>query len=158
MKKFLAFAIVVSVILIACVKGTTNTGTTTTCTNVDTTSEDPAIQTFCNKDSVTFKRDVSGVYYHITDTGTGVSATSASVINFTYTATLLNGTILGSGAAQQAISGLIEGFQLMDSYLKLNTHIEMVIPSSLAYGCTGAGTVVPSNSVVSYDVIITAIE
>jgi FKBP-type peptidyl-prolyl cis-trans isomerase FkpA len=159
MKKILVFMVVVSSVMCACVKSATGTGaSSTSCTDVDTTVEDPTIQAFCNADSVHFTRDSSGVYYHITDTGTGASATSANVIIFNYTATLINGEFIANGQSQQIMTSLIEGFQLMEKHFKEGTVIELVIPSSLAYGCTGAGSIVAPNSVVSYVINISAVE
>lgn len=164
MKKVLAIAASASVLFFSCLK-TTGTGTITTCTPVPPAQEQPTIKSFIGGDSSHFIKDTSYIYYNIKDTGTGTSASSSSIIFFTYSAALLNGTLVSESTVpvQQAVVNLITGFQDMARFFKKGTHIIMILPSSLAYGCAGVTNqtgqvVIPGNSIVYYDVKITDIQ
>ena len=162
MKKVLAIAVVASSLLFSCFKNLNGTTVTSTCTPISDSAQENSIKAFCIADTVDFDKyvkDTNYVYYHLSDTGTGAAASSSSVIFFTYKATLLNKTLIDQSATpvQSAMVNLIPGFQLMSPFLKKGTHIQMVIPSSLAYGCEGSGQI-PSNAPLFYDVTITDVE
>jgi FKBP-type peptidyl-prolyl cis-trans isomerase FkpA len=164
MKKILVVASVCSAILFGCIKSADTSGSTTTCTNVSQATEQPEIAAFLAADTLPFKTDTSGVYYRIDTLGTGDSATSTSTVSFTYTAWLLVGTLIGttSQPIEYPLASTIPGFIEMARYFKKGTTIEMVIPSSLAYGCEGlyqgSNEIVPPNSVLYYHLTITQVQ
>jgi len=164
MKKIGVIAFVVSFFVIGCLKGDDASLNTPACTPVPEASEISSIQQYAAKDTVTFKEDSSsGVFYHITAPGTGLAASTYSDLFFTYNASLLDGTYIGSSATpiQQQVANTIVGIQAMAEYLKVGTKIQMIIPSSLAYGCQPFSTdsvTVPANSVVVFNLNITNIQ
>jgi len=163
MKKVLAVAAVFSFALSACVKNADVASQTPTCTNVDQTSEQSQILAFFAVHNLSYNKDTSGVYYHIDSVGTGTSAKSTSTVSFTYTATLLDGSIIDKSttAITYPLANTIPGFAVMAPYYKVGTRILLVIPSSLAYGCEGLATgsiSVPANAILFYDLTITAIQ
>ncbi len=153
-----------SVTLAACIKNTVTTDGSTNCTPVAPSTELTPILSFIKLDTVPYSKDTSGVYYSVITPGTGPSATTASTILFAYKATLLNGTVLGNvtDSITLPLATAIPGFAYMAHYFKKDTHIKLIIPSSLAYGCQGItnnGTViVPANSVIFYDLNIKGIQ
>lgn len=153
-----------SITLAACIKNTVSTGVNNNCTPVAPSTEQTPILAFIKLDTVPYSKDTSGVYYSVITPGTGASATSASTIVFAYKATLLNGTVLGNvtDSIFLPLSTAIPGFTYMAHYFKKDSHIKLIIPSSLAYGCQGIssnGTViVPENSVIYYDLKIKGIQ
>jgi len=164
MKKVLAIAAAASALFFSCLKTTSSTPVVT-CTPVAPALEAPIIKSFLGADSGTYVKDTSYIFYNIKDSGTGASASSSSVIFFTYSAALLDGTLVSQSTVpvQQAVVNLITGFQDMARFFKKGTHIIMIIPSSLAYSCAGVTNqsgqvVIPSNSIVYYDVKITDIQ
>lgn len=154
----------VSVTLAACIKNTISTNGNNNCTPVAPSTEQPQILSFIKLDTVPYSKDTSGVYYSVVTPGTGPSATVSSTIVFAYKATLLNGTVLGNvtDSIFLPLSTAIPGFTYMARYFKKDSHIKLIIPSSLAYGCQGItnnGTViVPANAVVFYDLKIKGIQ
>jgi len=162
MKKVLVLTFFAAVLLTACLKTTNTTPTVTDCVPVSPATEEPTIKTFTGADSIAFTKDTSYIYYHISDSGTG--AVANTTIFFTYTASLLNGTVLSTATTPvtSAVVNLIQGFQDMKRFYKKGAHIILVIPSSLAYGCQGVVQnnvyVIPPNSVVYYDFTITDVQ
>jgi len=144
MKKIGVIAFVVSFFVIGCLKGDDASLNTPACTPVPEASEISSIQQYAAKDTVTFKEDSSsGVFYHITAPGTGLAASTYSDLFFTYNASLLDGTYIGSSATpiQQQVANTIVGIQ--------------------AYGCQPFSTdsvTVPANSVVVFNLNITNIQ
>ncbi|HVX49443.1 MAG TPA: FKBP-type peptidyl-prolyl cis-trans isomerase [Chitinophagaceae bacterium] len=159
---FTVFAVFTAIIFAACLKNVTNTVATGDCTPVAPSSEEAAIKAFCNKDTATYTKDTSYIYYHIVDSGSGPVA--ATTIFFKYKATLLDGTLLSQSTQPTSypIVNLIKGFQDMARFYKKGARLFLVIPSALAYSCEGAvsnGTyVIPPNSILYYDIEITDVQ
>jgi FKBP-type peptidyl-prolyl cis-trans isomerase len=108
------------------------------------------------------QKTASGMYYLITQQGTGEKPTPGSDITANYTGTLLNGTKfdsntdsafghvnplsfkLGRGAV---IRGKDEAYALINKGAKAT----VVMPSALAYGTNAQGNI-PANSILRYDI------
>ncbi len=162
MKRILAVAAILSVTVCACVKNA-GSSQTVTCTNVEPYAEQSQILAFLSVHNLSFNKDTSGVYYRIDTVGTGNSATITSTVSFTYVASLLDGSIIDKSTTPitYPLASTIPGFGKMAGYFKTGTHIKLVIPSSLAYGCEGlvSGTIgVPANAILYYDLVITAVQ
>ena len=132
------------------------------------TNEQAIIQTYLTANSLTSTRTASGLNYVITTNGTGAIPTKGQTVTANYSGYFLNsnGTLgaefdsnvdsqfghvspfsfkLGVG---QVIAGWDQGFAL----LKVGTVATLLIPSSLAYGTTGAGSTIPANSILIFKV------
>ncbi len=164
MKKFGLIVFVGSLLAFGCLKGDDSTVSAPTCTPEAESVEIPSIDAYVAKDSVPFTQDpTSGVFYHITAPGSGLSASVYSDIFFTYNATLLDGTSIGSSSTtvEQPMSSIVPGIQAMAGYLKTGAKIQMIVPSSLAYGCqpfSADSVTVPANSVVVFNLNINNIQ
>jgi FKBP-type peptidyl-prolyl cis-trans isomerase FkpA len=99
----------------------------------------------------------SGMVYQSLKEGTGKSPTAASTVEVNYRGTLTNGTEFDSSyKRKQSISfpltGVIpcwtEGVQLM----KVGGKAKLVCPPELAYGSRGAGSAVPPNATLIFEV------
>ena len=126
------------------------------CTPVSAASEGPAIASFCNASGIDYMVDTNGIYYQIIDRGSGVTPNGNSVITVTYTTTTLDGNVIEDYTTNSVtipLSQFIEGWRIAIPYIQKGGHIKMVIPSSLAYGCTGTNQVAP-NSPLYYDVVL----
>ncbi|MGZ3873515.1 MAG: FKBP-type peptidyl-prolyl cis-trans isomerase [Mucilaginibacter sp.] len=96
-------------------------------------------------------------YYKVLTAGTGADAiTPNSTITCTYTASLLNGTVVdggynGDNVATQAISGIaLPGlYEALENFAVAGTKISVVIPSTLAYGNVTSGSI-PINSCLRF--------
>lgn len=99
----------------------------------------------------------TGLYYEITEPGTGAKPTAENVVKVHYTGRLLDGTVFDSSVQRGepvefplggVIPGWTEGLQLIAAGGK----IKLYIPSKLGYGPQGAGGTIPPNATLLFDV------
>jgi FKBP-type peptidyl-prolyl cis-trans isomerase FkpA len=124
------------------------------CTPVPASAEESQMQAYATANGLTAVKHSSGLYYQVTNPGTGATPTINSKVTVTYTGKLLNGTVFDQvtyPAVTFPLSGVIEGWQLGIPLIKKGGKIKLIIPSSLAYGCTGVSTI-PGNSVLYFDI------
>jgi FKBP-type peptidyl-prolyl cis-trans isomerase FkpA len=141
--------------ILSCTKATT--GGYYTCSNAPISQDTTALQAFAKLNGLTVVQDTSGLYYQIISPGNGGSFPMlSSTIYVTYTGTLLNGTIFDSTTNASStgfvLSNLMKAWQIGLPKIQAGGHIKLLCPSALAYGCLGAGTYVPPNTPVYYDV------
>ena len=126
----------------------------TGCQNKSVQSEEAAILAYASANGITGVTHSSGVYYQITTPGTSPVPTVNSQISVRYTGKLMNGTIFDSQTGTPvtfALGGTIPGFQIGLQLIAKGGVIKMIIPSSLAYGCTGQSSI-PGNAVLFFEV------
>lgn len=134
----------------------------TGCQNKSIDSERAAIQAYASANSITATAHSSGVYYQIISPGSGVTPNSNSKVFVTYTGKLLDGTQFDAGTTPITgggwqLSGLISGWQVGLTLIQKGGSIKLIIPSSLAYGCQGAGTI-PGNSILFFDITLNDVQ
>jgi len=155
MKKFLFISIAALFIL--------NTGClkSSECKPQSVQSEEGTITTYAAANGITSIRHSSGIYYQIINPGSGVTPTLSSKIFVTYTGKLLNGTIFDQQANSSQtgffLSQMISGWQIGIPLIQKGGEIKLIIPSSLAYGCTANGPI-PANSVLYFDVVLVDVQ
>jgi FKBP-type peptidyl-prolyl cis-trans isomerase FkpA len=101
----------------------------------------------------------SGMYYEIIDPGSGATPTLSSNVVITYTGTLLDGTVFDQRTTPNntasdppwPLSQLIEGWRVGLPLIHEGGHIKLIVPSSMAYGCTGYG-MIPGNAILYFDI------
>jgi FKBP-type peptidyl-prolyl cis-trans isomerase len=88
--------------------------------------------------------------------GLGAQPTLTNTVSTVYTGKLLNNTQFDASANPVSflLSGVIKGWQIAIPLIKKGGRIKMVIPSSLAYGCNGSGSIAP-NSPLYFEVTLT---
>jgi FKBP-type peptidyl-prolyl cis-trans isomerase FkpA len=97
-------------------------------------------------------KDPSGLYYQITDQGTGAYPAENSVVMVNYTCNLIGGRRYDSGSDFSApLSGLIKAWQIGMPHLKAGGSMLLFVPSGLAYGPSGAGPI-PGDAVLAFDI------
>ncbi len=124
--------------------------------------QDNEIKAFLKANNLKAVKTNSGLYYVITKEGAGNKPTSGDEVTMNYTGMFLDGKkfdsnvdsafshvspfkfTLGKG---QVIRGWDEGVVL----LKKGTKAKFILPSAIAYGANGSGTV-PANAVLQFDV------
>jgi len=118
------------------------------------------IQEYIMNNNLTTTETASGLHYVITSEGTGVNPTKRDNVTVRYTGYYTDGTIFdgtqGTSTTQfnlqQVIAGWTEGIQ----YIKEGGSATLIIPSALAYGDKGNGSV-PGGSVLVFDVELVCI-
>lgn len=131
------------------------------CTPVTASEESEQLITFCNAHSINYTVDTNGIYYQVIDQGSGNTPDMNSTITVTYTASTLDGNIIEDKTTKpvtEQLSEFIEGWRIALPYIQKGGRIKMVIPSSLAYGCTGISNLIAPNSPLYYDVVLINVE
>jgi FKBP-type peptidyl-prolyl cis-trans isomerase FkpA len=118
------------------------------------------IQEFLTRNSLTATKDSSGVYYNISEVGTGTEAINrSSTIKAKYTGRLLNGTVFDSstdGKFTTNLSGVVKGWQKVVPKIRKGGKMRMFIPSGLGYGSAATGSI-PANSVLDFDLQVDSV-
>lgn len=130
------------------------------CIDKTVASEDAAMQAFANTNGITATRHSSGMYYQVVNPGSGTTPTLASNVSVTYIGRLTNGTIFDQTATPTSfypLSGFIPGWQLGLPLVQEGGSVKLIIPSSLAYGCSGAGSI-PGNSILYFEITLVDVQ
>lgn len=132
-------------------------------------TDDKLIKNYLALNSITTaQKQASGLYFVPGITNTTAATTPGKTVSVLYTGKLLDGTTFDASSQhgnvplqfvvgatpKQVIPGFDEGIALMHKGDKAT----LLIPSNLAYGLTGAGTSVPANSVLRFDVEVTDVK
>jgi FKBP-type peptidyl-prolyl cis-trans isomerase FkpA len=132
-------------------------------------TDDKTIKEYLTKNNIQAKKTSSGLYYVITQNGTGENAQPGKKVTMNYTGKTTNGNVFDSNtdpkfnhvqpfsftlAMGMVIQGWDEGVQL----LKPGSKATFFIPSGLAYGDKGAGAAIPPNTVLVFDVELVSID
>lgn len=99
----------------------------------------------------------SGLQYEIIEKGDGDKPSASSQVRTHYEGKLIDGSVFDSSIARgepavfgvnQVIAGWTEALQMMP----VGSHWRLFIPSELAYGEQGAGSAVPANATLVFEV------
>jgi FKBP-type peptidyl-prolyl cis-trans isomerase len=129
----------------------------TSCSPKTVQSEQAVIVNYALTEGINATEHNTGLYYEIINPGTGTTPTPNNNISVTYTGKLLDGTVFDSKTTpvQLALGQAIHGWQIGLTLLKEGGTIKLIIPSSLAWGCTGAGSgTIPRDAVVYFEVTL----
>ena len=117
------------------------------------------IERFLAASGIAAQSTESGLHYVITKPGSGENASPGSTVSVHYEGSLLDGTVFDSSIDRgeplsfplgmgQVIPGWDEGIALLNKGAKATLYI----PSGLAYGPMGAGSVIAPNSILKFEV------
>jgi FKBP-type peptidyl-prolyl cis-trans isomerase len=135
----------------------------TAAANIDYTKADEAlIQKYLSDNKITTaQRQPSGLYYvPSTPNPTGTPAAAGKTVSVRYTGELLDGTVFDASAKHgnepfsfvlgegKVISGWDQGIALMHK----GERGVLLLPSALGYGPDGAGSDIPPNAVLRFEV------
>jgi FKBP-type peptidyl-prolyl cis-trans isomerase len=128
----------------------------TECVPATVASEKAAMVAYCTANNITYTEHASGILYEVMAPGLSTQPTLANTVSTVYTGKLLNGTQFDASANPVSflLSGVIKGWQIGIPLIKKGGRIKLVIPSSLAYGCNGSGSI-PANSPLYFEVSLT---
>jgi FKBP-type peptidyl-prolyl cis-trans isomerase FkpA len=130
------------------------------CTDKTVQSEQATIVNYAAANGISATAHSTGLYYQITNPGSGPSPTLSSKVFIKYTGKLLNGTIFDDQSAapvSYGLNGMILGFQIGLPLIQKGGSIKLIVPSSLGYGCNGFGSV-PGNSILYFEVELTDVQ
>lgn len=116
---------------------------------------------FCTDNGITYTEHSSGLLYQIITPGTAITPNQDSKVFMYYTGRLMNGTTFETQSDPTKtgwiLKQLIEGWRIGLPLIQKGGRIKLVIPSALAYGCTGAGSI-PANSPLYFDITLTEVQ
>ena len=145
MKNFLS-ALFILTLFISCTKDNNSI--------VDYTAKnEQEIKDYIAKNNLTAQRSNTGLYYIITEPGTGTQPTASSNVTVAYKGYFTNGTVFDQSSAgikiglNQVIKGWTEGIP----YFKTGGSGMLLVPAHLGYGSYNYNGI-PGGSVLLFDV------
>lgn len=130
------------------------------CTPRSVQNEQAAMTSFATTNGINAIVHSSGVNYEIITQGSGVAPTLQSTLTVNYVGKYMDGTIFDQTNGTPAVfplSNVIAGWQIILPQIQKGGRIKMIIPSSLAYGCTGYLSV-PPDAVLFFDVTLVDVQ
>lgn len=117
--------------------------------------DDAIIRQYLSDNSIEATKDPSGLYYVVTEEGTGDHPDINSEVTVKYKGYLTNGTVFdettGNSSTTFPLSGLIRGWQIGIPKLRQGGKGTFFVPSALGYGSQSVGNI-PANSVLIFDI------
>ena len=157
------FLIVIALSLFAfgnqgCIKDAVNTP----CTDESPQDEQAAILAYANAKGYTVTAHPSGMYYQVTNPGSGAIPLDNSRVFIEYTGRLISSDAIFDQQTNSANTGwplntLIEGWRVGLPLIAVGGTIRLIIPSSMAYGCRGFGQI-PGDAVLFFEIKLVAIQ
>ncbi|WP_018628214.1 FKBP-type peptidyl-prolyl cis-trans isomerase [Niabella aurantiaca] len=137
MKQWFGLALIVSTVMISCMKNED----VKPCTPQTVESEKAGMTKFATDSSIIITTDPSGIMYQVIEEGTGNTPSANSNVTAKYVGRFLNGKGFDSSYVRDPngtafpLNGVIAGWQIGIPKIKEGGKIKLIIPSSLAYGC-----------------------
>ncbi len=105
----------------------------------------------------------SGLQYKVITAGEGPTPTADDTVVVHYKGTLLDGTEFDSSyargePAELGVNRVIQGWQEALQLMKVGAKWQIAVPSELAYGSRGAGSVIGPNSTLLFDIELLGIQ
>jgi FKBP-type peptidyl-prolyl cis-trans isomerase len=154
MKRILLLVSVIGTILLAAC-GKSESG----CQPQSPALEKDSMVAYCVRNNISYSELPNGLLYQIVDPGNGVNPTLSSTVSFVYTGTFLNGTVFDASATAitYPLSSLIDGWKVGMQLIQKGGRIKLIIPSALAYSCTGSRSI-PPNTPLFFDVTLSDVK
>ena len=124
------------------------------CSNKTPESEKSSIDAYAAANSINGTYLSNGLYYQITNPGTGAKPTLSSRVTVNYVGKFTsNGNVFDQSTAPIAfpLGGLIQAWQIALPLIGKGGSIRIISPSAYCYGCGGTNGI-PGNSVLHFDV------
>lgn len=105
-----------------------------------------------------------GVLYKVIASGEGnVTASPRSIVTCHYKGSLINGKVFDNSFGRSCpeafrVNQLINGFQIALVNMHEGDHWEVYIPSNMGYGERGAGSNIPGNSTLIFEIQLIKIQ
>ena len=124
--------------------------------------DDELLQKYIQDNNLTAIAAQDGLYYTIDVAGTGLQATSLySTVTVDYTGYMLDGSIFDSNAGEPSITfaldQVIKGWQYGIPYFSEGGKGKLLIPSHLAYGSSGSGSI-PANTPLIFEIDLVSVQ
>ena len=117
-------------------------------------SERTTMTNYATANGLTVTEHSSGFQYQIISAGAGQTPSLTSTVSVRYTGKLMDGTVFDSVTGTPisfSLGQVIPGWQLAVPLIQEGGLIRIILPSSLAYGCTGSGAI-PPDAVLFFEI------
>jgi FKBP-type peptidyl-prolyl cis-trans isomerase len=160
MKKMLGFLFLISFLVNSC--GKKDTG----CQPNPVNAERAQIIAYCNSNGINYTEHTTGLFYEIITPGSGISPTNTSTVSVVYTGKHFDNTTFdaSSNPYTTLLSNFIDGWKIGIPLIKKGGRIKLVIPSAMAYSCTGSFNnasqtyIIKPNEPLFFDVTLTDVK
>lgn len=131
----------------------------TSCTPKSVQSEQAAMVNFATANGINATQHSSGLFYEILNPGSGPTPNTSSIISVKYTGKLTDGTVFETRTTPITfgLNNTIEGWRVGIPLIQEGGSIRLIIPSSMAYGCSGVGTI-PPDSILYFEIELTDVQ
>lgn len=159
----LIIILLAALIALAAFCGTRDTAPTTTTVAIEETTTTtaapvPTTTTTLAQDGGSVITTASGLQYEIIEEGDGEQPKVGDIVSVHYTGTLTDGTVFDSSVTRGqpitfplGVGRVIPGWDEGIALLKVGTKARFTIPSNLAYGASGTGSI-PGGATLIFDV------
>ena len=116
--------------------------------------DESIIQQYISDNNLSATATGSGLYYVIDTQGNGAGCTSNSSVKVAYSGYFTDGDVFDESAPEGivfSLQGVIQGWTEGIPYFKEGGTGKLLLPSALAYGKNGSGSI-PPNSVLIFDI------
>ncbi len=116
--------------------------------------DETIIQQYIADNNLSATATGSGLYYVIDAQGSGSGCSSSSTVKVAYSGYFTDGVVFDQSSAagiEFPLQGVIQGWTEGIPYFKEGGTGKLLLPSSLAYGRNGSGSI-PPNSVLIFDI------
>jgi FKBP-type peptidyl-prolyl cis-trans isomerase FkpA len=129
------------------------------CTGTAAVTDSSVLLAFAKDHGITPVADTSWLYYQIINQGTGAIPIGSSKVTVTYVGRFMNGNYFDSTTSQATfeLDSLITGWQYGLKKIQAGGRIKLLVPSALAFGCVGSGSI-PSNSPLFFDITLISVQ
>lgn len=105
----------------------------------------------------------SGLQYEVIAEGTGKSPRAEQTVTTNYRGTLVDGTEFDSSykrgqPATFPVSGVIPGWTEALQLMKVGSRWKLYVPANLAYGEKGAGSIIPPNAILIFEIELLSVK
>lgn len=147
MKKIFGLLAIVIVALYACEKDPVELN------NHSPETDQKIIEEYLDNNNIVAQETGSGLHYQIIDEGYGVRPNVNSVVSVKYKGYFTSGQVFdeAKSAVTFGLRNLILGWQEGIPLVQKGGKIKLFVPSHLAYGSTGSGSV-PPNTVLIFEI------
>ena len=163
MKKDFLFVLCLPFIFFSCTKSSSGGCKYAVSTVKAPVNEIDAIRSYLHDihDSTAIEDTASGLFYHITSTGTGSSPGLCSNIIVQYIGKLTTSNDpfdKNTAGASFILGNLTLGWQRGLPLIHAGGSIDLFVPPSLGYGSTGSGTNIPPNAILIFSINLLAVQ
>ena len=156
---FYTFLLLITISLTSCLKDKTSDCTASLGNPQASATEIANVQAYLTSQNITnATQHSSGVFYIITNAGTGANPGQCNSVSVKYVGKLTNGSVFDQSTTpvQFNLYSLITGWRIGIPLIKSGGSIRLFIPPSLGYGSSQAGSI-PANSILVFDIDLTAV-